>query len=159
MNIIRASTRSTKSGCGTLIVGLIILGAIGSLFDGGADTNTPRPSATASASNDPETSPSADPSPSVVPSLPIALEVDPPVAVARGAEVLLTVRASAGSECEIGVPALAREGEAPAALFVPSGGLATFTWRAGSTKGVWFVTVVCTAEFEREALEVAVTIK
>jgi hypothetical protein len=95
----------------------------------------------------------------VVPSLPIALEVDPPVAVARGAEVLLTVRASAGSECEIGVPALAREGEAPAALFVPNGGVATFTWRAGSTKGVWFVTVVCTAEFEREALEVAVTIK
>ncbi|RLT50360.1 MAG: hypothetical protein DWI72_00865 [Candidatus Aquidulcis sp.] len=159
MNVLRAAQRSTKSGCGTLIVGLIILGAIGSLFDGGTDTSTPRPSATASASNDPETSPSVDPSPSVVPSLPIALEVDPPVAVARGAEVLLTVRASAGSECEIGVPALAREGEAPAALFVPSGGLATFTWRAGSTKGVWFVTVVCTAEFEREALEVAVTIK
>ena len=159
MNVLRAAQRSTKSGCGTLIVGLIILGAIGSLFDGGTDTSTPRPSATASASNDPETSPSADPSPSVVPSLPIALEVDPPAAVARGAEVLLTVRASAGSECEIGVPALAREGEAPAALFVPTGGLATFTWRAGSTKGVWFVTVVCTAEFEREALEVAVTIK
>ena len=159
MNIIRASTRSTKSGCGTLIVGLIILGAIGSLFGGGTDTSTPRPSATASASNDPETSPSADPSPSVVPSLPIALEVDPPVAVARGAEVLLTVRASAGSECEIGVPELAREGEAPAALFVPGGGVATFTWRAGSTKGVWYVTVVCTAEFEREALEVTVTIK
>ena len=159
MNVLRAAQRSTKSGCGTLIVGLIILGAIGSLFDGGTDTSTPRPSATASASNDPETSPSVDPSPSVVPSLPIALEVDPPVAVARGAEGLLTVRASAGSECEIGVPALAREGEAPAALFVPSGGLATFTWRAGSTKGVWFVTVVCTAEFEREALEVAVTIK
>ena len=159
MNIIRASTRSTKSGCGTLIVGLIILGAIGSLFDGGSDTSTPRPSPTASASNDPETSPSADPSPSVVPSLPIALAVDPPAAVARGAEIVLTVRASAGSECEIGVPELAREGEAPAALFVPTGGLATFTWRAGSTKGVWFVTVVCTAEFEREALEVAVTIK
>ena len=159
MNPLRAAQRSTKSGCGTLIVGLIILGAIGSLFDGGPDTSTPRPSATASASNDPETSPSVDPSPSVVPSLPIALEVDPPVAVARGAEVLLTVRASAGSECEIGVPALAREGEAPAALFVPNGGVATFTWRAGSTKGVWFVTVVCTAEFEREALEVAVTIK
>ena len=159
MNIIRASMRSTQSGCGTLIVGLIILGAIGSLVDGGTDTRTPRPRATASASNDPETSPSADPSPSVVPSLPIALEVDPPVTVARGAEIVLTVRASAGSECEIGVPALAREGEAPAALFVPSGGVATFTWRAGSTKGVWFVTVVCTAEFEREALEVAVTIK
>jgi hypothetical protein len=159
MNVLRAAQRSTKSGCGTLIVGLIILGAIGSLFDGGTDTSTPRPSATASASNDPETSPSVDPSPSVVPSLPIALEVDPPVAVARGAEVLLTVRASAGSECEIGVPALAREGEAPAALFVPNGGVATFTWRAGSTKGVWFVTVVCTAEFEREALEVTVTIK
>jgi hypothetical protein len=159
MNVLRAAQRSTKSGCGTLIVGLIILGAIGSLFDGGTYTSTPRPSATASASNDPETSPSVDPSPSVVPSLPIALEVDPPVAVARGAEVLLTVRASAGSECEIGVPALAREGEAPAALFVPNGGVATFTWRAGSTKGVWFVTVVCTAEFEREALEVAVTIK
>ena len=159
MNIIRASQRTTKGGCGTLIVGLIILGAIGSLFDGGPDTSTPRPSATASASNDPETSPSVDPSPSVVPSLPIALEVDPPAAVARGAEIVLTVRASAGSECEIGVPELAREGETPAALFVPSGGLATFTWRAGSTKGVWFVTVVCTAEFEREALEVAVTIK
>jgi hypothetical protein len=159
MNVLRAAQRSTKSGCGTLIVGLIILGAIGSLFDGGTDTSTPRPSATASASNDPETSPSVDPSPSVVPSLPIALEVDPPVAVARGAEVLLTVRASAGSECEIGVPELAREGETPAALFVPSGGVATFTWRAGATKGVWFVTVVCTAEFEREALEVAVTIK
>ena len=159
MNVLRAAQRSTKSGCGTLIVGLIILGAIGSLFDGGTDTSTPRPSATASASNDPETSPSVDPSPSVVPSLPIALEVDPPVSVARGAEIVLTVRASAGSECEIGVPALAREGEAPAALFVPNGGVATFTWRAGSTKGVWFVTVVCTAEFEREALEVAVTIK
>ena len=159
MNIIRASMRSTQSGCGTLIVGLIILGAIGSLFDGGTDTSTPRPSATASASNDPETSPSVDPSPSVVPSLPIALEVDPPVAVARGAEIIVTVRASAGSECEIGVPELAREGETPAALFVPNGGVATFTWRAGSTKGVWFVTVVCTAEFEREALEVAVTIK
>jgi hypothetical protein len=95
----------------------------------------------------------------VVPSLPIALEVDPPAAVARGAEVLLSVRASAGSECEIGVPELAREGENPAALFVPGGGAATFTWRAGATKGTWFVTVVCTAEFEREALEVAVTIK
>jgi hypothetical protein len=95
----------------------------------------------------------------VVPSLPIALAVDPPAAVARGAEVVLTVRASAGSECEIGVPELAREGEAPAALFVPDGGVATFTWRAGSTKGAWFVTVVCTAEFEREALEVTVTIK
>jgi len=159
MNIIRASTRSTKSGCGTLIVGLIILGAIGSLFGGGTGTSTPRPSATASASNDPEPSPSPTPSPSIVPSLPIALEVDPPASVARGAEIVLTMRASAGSECEIGVPELAREGEAPAALFVPSGGLATFTWRAGSTKGVWFVTVVCTAEFEREALEVAVTIK
>ena len=159
MNALRAAQRSTKSGCGTLIVGLIILGAIGSLFDGGTDTSTPRPSATASASNDPETSPSVDPSPSVAPSLPIALEVDPPVSVARGAEIVLTVRASAGSECEIGVPALAREGEAPAALFVPNGGVAAFTWRAGSTKGVWFVTVVCTAEFEREALEVAVTIK
>jgi hypothetical protein len=94
-----------------------------------------------------------------VPSLPIALEVDPPAAVARGAEVVLSVRASAGSECEIGVPELAREGENPAALFVPSGGAATFAWRAGATKGTWFVTVVCTAEFEREALEVTVTIK
>jgi hypothetical protein len=37
--------------------------------------------------------------------------------------------------------------------------VATFTWTAGATKGVWFVTVVCTAEFEREALEVTVTIK
>ena len=153
MNIMRASMRSTQSGCGTLIVGLIILGAIGSLFDGGSDTSTPRPSATASATSEPE------PSLSVVPSLPIALEVDPPVAVARGAEVLLSVRASAGSECEIGVPELAREGENPAALFVPGGGAATFTWRAGATKGTWFVTVVCTAEFEREALEVPVTIK
>ena len=153
MNIIRASMRSTQSGCGTLIVGLIILGAIGSLFDGGSDTSTPRPSATASATSEPE------PSPSVAPSLPIALEVDPPATVVRGAEVLLTVRASAGSECEIGVPELAREGETPAALFVPSGGVATFTWTAGATKGVWYVTVVCTAEFEREALEVAVTIK
>ena len=159
MNVLRAAQRSTKSGCGTLIVGLIILGAIGSLFDGGTDTSTPRPSATASASNDPETSPSVDPSPSVVPSLPIALEVDPPVAAARGAEIIVTVRASAGSECEIGVPELAREGETPAALFVPNGGVATFTWRAGGTKGVWFVTVVCTAEFEREALEVSITIK
>jgi hypothetical protein len=94
-----------------------------------------------------------------VPSLPIALAVDPPAAVARGAEIVLTVRASAGSECEIGVPELAREGETPAALFVPEGGVATFTWQAGATKGVWYVTVVCTAEFEREALEVAVTIK
>ena len=153
MNIMRASMRSTQSGCGTLIVGLIILGAISSLFDGGSDTSTPRPSATASATSEPE------PSPSVVPSLPIALEVDPPVAVARGAEVVLSVRASAGSECEIGVPELAREGENPAALFVPGGGAATFTWRAGATKGTWFVTVVCTAEFEREALEVPVTIK
>jgi hypothetical protein len=153
MNIMRASMRSTQSGCGTLIVGLIILGAISSLFDGGADTSTPRPSATASATSEPE------PSPSVVPSLPIALAVDSPAAVARGAEVVLTVRASAGSECEIGVPELAREGEAPAGLFVPNGGVATFTWRAGSTKGAWFVTVVCTAEFEREALEVTVTIK
>ncbi|MEO0064212.1 MAG: hypothetical protein RLZZ377_638 [Chloroflexota bacterium] len=159
MNIIRASMRSTQSGCGTLIVGLIILGAIGSLFDGGSGTSTPRPSATASAPNNPETSPSADPSPSVVPSLPIALAVDPPAAVAPGAEIVLTVRASAGSECEIGVPELAREGEAPAALFVPNGGVATFAWRAGTTKGAWFVTVVCTAEFEREALEVVVTIK
>ena len=159
MNVLRAAQRSTKSGCGTLIVGLIILGAIGSLFDGGTDTSTPRPSATASASNDPETSPSVDPSPSVVPSLPIALAVDPPAAVARGAEIVLTVRASAGSECEIGVPELAREGETPAALFVPEGGVATFTWQAGATKGVWYVTVVCTAEFEREALEVTVTIK
>jgi hypothetical protein len=159
MNIIRASMRSTQSGCGTLIVGLIILGAIGSLFGGGTDSGTPRPSAVPSATSDPEPSPSQEPSPSVVPSLPIALEVDPPVAVARGAEVLLSVRASAGSECEIGVPELAREGENPAALFVPEGGAATFTWRAGSTKGVWFVTVVCTAEFEREALEVTVTIK
>ena len=153
MNIMRASMRSTQSGCGTLIGGLIILGAIGSLFDGGSDTSTPRPSATASATSEPE------PSPSVVPSLPIALEVDPPVAVARGAEVVLSVRASAGSECEIGVPELAREGENPAVLFVPGGGAATFTWRAGATKGTWFVTVVCTAEFEREALEVPVTIK
>ena len=153
MNIMRASMRSTQSGCGTLIVGLIILGAIGSLFDGGSDTSTPRPSATASATSEPE------PSPSVAPSLPIALEVDPPAAVVRGAEIVLIVRASAGSECEIGVPELAREGETPAALFVPSGGVATFTWRAGSTKGAWFVTVVCTAAFEREALEVTVTIK
>jgi hypothetical protein len=153
MNIMRASMRSTQSGCGTLIVGLIILGAIGSIFDGGADTSTPRPSATASATSE------LEPSPSVVPSLPIALEVDPPTAVARGAEVVLSVRASAGSECEIGVPELAREGENPAALFVPGGGAATFTWRAGATKGTWFVTVVCTAEFEREALEVPVTIK
>jgi hypothetical protein len=95
----------------------------------------------------------------VVPSLPIALEVDPPAAVARGAEITLTVRASAGSECEIGVPELARAGETPAALFVPEGGVATFTWQAGSTKGLWFVTVVCTAAFEREALEVSITIK
>ena len=159
MNIIRASQRTTKSGCGTLIVGLIILGAIGSLFDGGSDTSTPRPSPVPSISSGPEPSPSQEPSPSVVPSLPIALAVDPPAAVARGAEIVLTVRASAGSECEIGVPELAREGEAPAALFVPDGGVATFTWRAGAAKGVWFVTVVCTAEFEREALEVAVTIK
>ena len=153
MNIIRASQRASKSGCGTLIVGLIILGAIGSLFDGGSDTSTPRPSATASPTSEPE------PSPSVVPSLPIALEVDPPAAVARGAEVVLSVRASAGSECEIGVPEPAREGENPAALFVPGAGAATFTWRAGATKGTWFVTVVCTAEFEREALEVPVTVK
>jgi len=159
MNALRAAQRSTKSGCGTLIVGLIILGAIGSLFDGGPDTSTPRPSAAPSATSDPEPSPSVAPSPSVVPSLPIGLGVDPPAAVARGAEIVLTVRASAGSECEIGVPELAREGEAPAALSVPSGGVATFTWRAGATKGVWYVTVVCTAELEREALEVAVTIK
>ena len=153
MNIIRASQRASKSGCGTLVVGLIILGAIGSLFDAGTDSSTPRPSGAASATSEPE------PSPSVVPSLPIALEVDPPAAVARGAEVVLSVRASAGSEWEIGVPELAREGENPAALFVPGGGAATFTWRAGATKGTWFVTVVCTAEFEREALEVPVTIK
>jgi hypothetical protein len=159
MNIFRATQRSTKSGCGTLIVGLIILGAIGSLFDDESDTTTPRPSPVPSISSGPEPSPSQEPSPSVVPSLPIALEVDPPAAVARGAEIVLTVRASAGSECEIGVPELAREGETPAALFVPEGGVATFTWQAGATKGVWYVTVVCTAEFEREALEVAVTIK
>jgi hypothetical protein len=159
MNIIRASQRATKGGWGTLLVGLIILGAIGSLFDGESDTSTPRPSAVPSATSGLEPSPSPSPSPTVVPSLPIALAVDPLTAVARGAEVVLTVRASAGSECEIGVPAAAREGDAPAALFVPSGGVATFTWRAGSTKGVWFVTVVCTAEFEREALEVAVTVK
>jgi hypothetical protein len=159
MNIIRASQRATKGGCGTLFVGLIILGAIGSLFDGESDTSTPRPSAVPSATSGLEPSPSPTPSPSVVPSLPITLEVDPPAAVARGAEIVLAVRASAGSECEIGVPAAAREGDAPAALFVPNGGVATFTWRAGSTKGVWFVTVVCTAEFEREALEVAVTVK
>lgn len=159
MNIIRASQRATKGGCGTLFVWLIILGAIGSLFDGETDSSTPRPSAVPTATSGFEPSPSPTPSPSVVPSLPIALEVDPPAAVARGAEIVLTVRASAGSECEIGVPAAAREGEAPAALFVPNGGVATFTWRAGATKGVWFVTVVCTAEFEREALEVAVTVK
>ena len=153
MNILRGTQRSTQSGCGTLIVGLIILGAIGSLFDGGTGSSTPRPSAAASATSD------LEPSPSVVPSLPIALEVEPLAAVARGADVTLTVRASAGSECEIGVPAAAREGDAPAALFVPTGGVATFTWRAGAAKGVWFVTVVCTAEFEREALEVAVTVK
>lgn len=153
MNIIRTSKRLSQSGCGTLIVALIALGAIGSLFNGRSDTSTPRSSATASQTSEPE------PSPSVVPSLPIALEVDPPPAVARGAEVLLSIRASAGSECEIGVPALARAGENPVALFMPVGGAATFTWRAGSTKGVWFVTVVCTAEFEREALEVPVTIK
>jgi hypothetical protein len=159
MNIIRASQRTTRGGCGTLIVGLIILGAIGSLFDDESDTSTPRPSPVPSISSGPEPSPSREPSPSVVPSLPIALAVDPPAAVARGAEIVLTVRASAGSECEIGVPELAREGETPAALFVPEGGVATFTWQAGATKGVWYVTVVCTAEFEREALEVAVTIK
>jgi hypothetical protein len=95
----------------------------------------------------------------VVPSLPIALEVEPLAAAARGADVTLTVRASAGSECEIGVPEAAREGDAPAALVVPTGGVAIFTWRAGAAKGAWFVTVVCTAEFEREALEVPVTIK
>ncbi len=159
MNIMRASQRTTKGGCGTLIVGLIILGAIGSLFNGESDTSTPRPSPVPSATSGLEPSPSPTPSPSVVPSLPIALAVDPPAAVARGAEIVLTVRASAGSECEIGVPELARDGEAPAALFVPDGGVVAFTWRAGGTKGVWFVTVVCTAEFEREALEVAVTIK
>lgn len=159
MNIIRASQRATKGGCGTLIVGLIILGANGSLFDGKDNASTPRPSPVPSATSGVEPSPSQEPPPSVVPSLPIALAVDPPAAVARGAEVLLTVRASAGSECEIGVPELAREGEGPAALVVPIGGVATFTWRAGATKGVWFVTVVCTAEFEREALEVTVTIK
>ena len=159
MNALRAAQRSTKSGCGTLIVGLIILGAIGSLFDGGPDTSTPRPSTVPSATSDPEPSPSQESSPSVVPSLPISLEVDPLAAVARGAEIVLTVRASAGSECEIGVPELAREGETPAALFVPSGGVATFTLRAGAAKGLWFVTVVCTAEFEREALEVTFTIK
>ena len=32
MNILRATQRSTQSGCGTLIVGLIILGAIGTLM-------------------------------------------------------------------------------------------------------------------------------
>ena len=159
MNIIRASMRSTQSGCGTLIIGLLILGAIGSLFDGGSETSTPRPSTVPSATRDPEPSPSQEPSPSVVPSLPIALEVNPPASVARGAEITLTVRASAGSECEIGVPELAREGETPAALFVPEGGVATFTWQAGSTKGAWFVTVVCTAAFEREALEVSITVK
>lgn len=159
MNIIRASQRATQGGCGTLIVGLIILGAIGSLFDGEDNASTPRPSPVPSATSGVEPSPSQEPSPSVVPSLPIALAVDPPAAVARGAEVLLTVRASAGSECEIGVPELARDGEAPAALFVPTGGVATFTWQAGATKGAWFVTVVCTAEFEREALEVTLTIK
>ena len=159
MNIIRASMRSTQSGCGTLIIGLLILGAIGSLFDGGSETSTPRPSTVPSATSDPEPSPSQEPSPSVVPSLPIALEVNPPASVARGAEITLTVRASAGSECEIGVPELAREGETPAALFVPEGGVVTFTWRAGSTRGAWFVTVVCTAAFEREALEVSITIK
>ena len=153
MNILRATQRSTKSGCGTLIVGLFILGAIGSLFDGGIEASTPRPSAVPSTSSDPE------PSPSVVPSLPIALEVDPPAVVTRGADITLTVRASAGSDCEIGVPTAAREGDAPAALVVPTVGVATFTWRAGAAKGVWFVTVVCTAEFEREALEVPVTIK
>jgi hypothetical protein len=155
MNILRATQRSTKSGCGTLIVGLIILGAIGSLLDRGTDSISPRPSPKPSATSDPE----ASPSPSEVPSLPIALAVDQSAAVARGADVTLTVRASAGSECEIGVPQLAREGESPAPLVVPPGGVATFTWRAGATKGVWFVTVVCTAEFEREALEVAVTIE
>jgi hypothetical protein len=159
MNIIRVAQRTTQGGCGTLLVGLIILGAIGSLFDGESNTSTPRPSAVPTATSGFEPSPSPTPSPTVVPSLPIALEIDPPAAVARGAEIVLTVRASAGSECEIGVPQLARAGEAPAALFVPNGGVATFTWRAGATKGVWFVTVVCTAEFEREALEVAVTVK
>ena len=153
MNILRATQRSTQSGCGTLIVGLIILGAIGSLFDGGTDSSTPRPSPAPSAAS------SVEPSPSVVPSLPIGLEVEPLAAVARGAAVTLTMRASAGSECEIGVPEAAREGDAPAALFVPTSGVATFTWRVGATKGVWLVTVVCTAEFEREALEVAVTVK
>lgn len=159
MNAVRALQRSAKSGCGTLIIGLLIFGAIGSLFDGGSGTSTPPPIVAPSATSDPEPSPSQEPSPSVVPSLPIALEVDPPAAVVRGAEVALTVRASAGSKCEIGVPELAREGETPAAQYVPEGGVTTFTWRAGTTKGLWFVTVVCTAEFEREALEVSITIR
>jgi hypothetical protein len=153
VNILRTSARATSSGCGTLIVALIALGAIGSIFGGESGSGTPRPSATTLPTSTPE------PSPSVVPSLPIALEVEPPAPVLRGAEVTVTVRASAGAECEIGVPALARAGENPPALFVPRGGVAAFTWQAGSTKGVWFVTVVCTAEFEREALEVTVTIQ
>lgn len=155
MRLLRATQRLTGSGCGTLVVGLIILGAIGSLVGTGTESTTPRPSPTPSLSSEP----AASPSPSVAPSLPIALAVDQPAAVARGADITLTVRASAGSDCEIGVPQLAREGEAPAPLVVPPGGVATFTWRTGATKGVWFVTVVCTAEFEREALEVAVTIE
>lgn len=159
MRIIRASQRGAKSGCGTIIVGLFILGAIGSLFDGGSSSNTPRPSSAASPTGGSEPSPSQEPSPSVVPSLPITLAVDPPAAVARGAEVALAFTASAGSLCEIGVPELAREGEAPAALLVPDGGVATFTWQAGRAKGLWFVTVVCTAEFEREAVEVPLTVK
>lgn len=158
MNIIRASMRSTRSGCGTLIVGLIVLGAITSLVDGGAASRTPRPSSTATPTGGFEPSPSVEPSPSAIPSLPIALEVDPPAAVTRGAEVQVTMRASAGSECEIGVPELARSGETPASLIVPSGGVATFTWQTGTAKGVWVVTVVCTALLEREAREVTVTI-
>ena len=151
MNPLRAAIRSPRSGCGTIVVGLIILGAIGSLFGGGTEMRTPQPTTTPS--------PSLEPSPTVVPSLPIALEVDPPAAVAPGAEVQLVVRASAGSECEIGVPEPARSGEMPAPLIVPSDGAASFAWQTGTTKGVWVVTVVCTAQMEREALEVSLTIK
>ncbi len=150
------SSRNGCVGCLLIIGVLTVLGLVGSLTHlGPSATPTPTlaptpgpavvatatPAAAASASPVPTTSPTAAPTPTPAPAFPLSITA-PSAAVKRGASVTVSVRTLPKAVCRLDVPLRART-TTLTAVTASSGGLARWTWHAGSTAGRYPFAVTC----------------
>ena len=138
-------------GCGTILVLLFVLGFIANQCS--PSNGSWRQSA------DPTQEPTPSASPTADTSAPISLSVGALSTVKRGGTVKLEISAAHGSTCEVGVPAAARTGDAPAAADLPESGTTTIEWKAGMKAATSVITVVCTLGEQREAIELTLVVK